>query len=186
MVILEATAQAQWQRLVQDAARLANLQLDEELEAYLVYLLSRYTREQSLGHQVQAVQYLQQLMENASQRRETLQNVGDHCLLTTGLFPARSRRRRVPVQYYVDLGRTAYDDLSQLVSEAWSGLYQRLADGFIMLMDVLLAMRELDGNSVGKLEPLLAHELCRIGSERGCHSLALQPGTVLTPPDRQH
>jgi hypothetical protein len=186
MVILETTALAQWQRLVRDAAALANLQLDEELEAYLVYLLSRYTRAHSLGHQVQALQYLQQLMENAGQRRETLQNVGDHCLLTTGLFPARSRRRSVPVQYYVDLGRTAYDDLSQLVSEAWSGLYQRLADGFVMLLDVLLAMRELDSNGDGKLEPLLAHELCRIGSERGCRSLEIHPGTLLTPADYHH
>jgi hypothetical protein len=186
MVILEATAQAQWQRLIQDATNMTDHQLDETLEAYLVFLLSRYTRDQSLGHQVQALQYLQQVLESRSQRRETLQNVGDQCLLTSGLFPARASRRRVPVQYYVDLGRTAYDDLSRLVNQAWSEVFERLAEGFVVLMDVLLAMRALDKNGAGKLEPLLAHELCRMGSQQGCRSLGLSADSILTPVERQH
>jgi len=104
----------------------------------------------------------------AGQRRiGALRDVGDQCLLYSGLFPRRARRRRVPVQYFVDLGRSAYAQLAE-VEHGLGELFERLSRDFVVLMDVLQAMKAL-GQSEPLLDPWEDAALWRHTGSRSAH-----------------
>ncbi|GMR07900.1 MAG: hypothetical protein BMS9Abin26_0904 [Gammaproteobacteria bacterium] len=166
MLITGSTATHLWQRLIREAQDDLNCPLGEELEAYLVLTLGHYTRQPALGQRILSLDYLNAMQPtsngigNSTGHVQALREVGDHCLLTSGLFPQRARRRRVQVSYYVDLGRSAYDSLSMSMNNTWSRLYQQMSEGFVVLMDILQAMRPRE-EMPAWLSPLEAHELWR-------------------------
>ncbi|MFN2349468.1 MAG: hypothetical protein ABR558_07845 [Thioalkalivibrio sp.] len=145
-LIMEPTPAAQWQRLVQEAAGHAHQELDETLESYLVLLMIRFTENPETGHRIMALDYLRGLRAAPRAQAVAMRDVGDHCLLFSGLFSQRARRRRVSVGYFVDLGRSAYQQVAdRQAGGSLSDLFGALAHGFMGLSDVLRAMRELGG-----------------------------------------
>ena len=169
-IVTGPTAAAQWQQLVQCAAAECEQRLEEELESYLVFLLMRFASKPQFADTILALEYLRSAMEEGRQQADRLRDVGDQCLLYAGLFPLRARRRLVRVHYYVDLGRSAYRQLAERVQQGWAQTFDRLADEFVGLRDVLQAMRELD--RPGELDPLALHELWQqCGSRRAASQL---------------
>lgn len=140
-LIDEPTQTALWQRLINEAQERADCPLEEMLESYLIFVLMRHVGDAELGHRLMAIEYLAQQLETGRGRRHGLRNVGDQCLLIAGLFPERARRRRVPVEYFIDLGSTAYRDLSDAMRAGFAELYGRLAETFEDLVRVLVAAR---------------------------------------------
>jgi len=154
-LILEPTATAQWQSLVCEAEAACECRLGEELESYLVFLLMRFVARPELSDRVMAVDYLHAALARGGQQIEQLRDVGDQCLLLSGLFPAQAERRLVRVSYFVNLGRSAYDMLAQRLEQAAAQVYVSLAEGFVNLLEVLQAIRGLDGKPVlGALQQL--------------------------------
>ncbi|MBZ0072972.1 MAG: hypothetical protein K8I04_14745 [Gammaproteobacteria bacterium] len=156
-LILEPTSTAQWHALVSEAESAANLQLDETLESYLVFLLMRFIARPDIAGRAMAIEYLHGLSESGQLQEAQLRDVGDQCLLYSGLYPRHAERRLVRVSYYVDLGRGAYGTLAERLRHAGAEVYQQLCEGFVALMDVLQAMRPLDGPP--PLAPLQSLEL---------------------------
>lgn len=156
-LVLHPTSEAQWQALVSEAALAADCKLDQDMESYLVFLLMRFTSRPEMVERVMALDYLESLNSMGSQRCEQLRDVGDQCLLYSGLFPAHATRKHVSVDYYVGMGRTAYHQLSEVMQHSIAVLYQQIARGFVHLMDVLHAMRAMDHEQ--RLEPVLAYDL---------------------------
>lgn len=152
------TATAQWYELVNEAESMAACRLVEELESYLVFLLMRFSRQPDLAASVLALDYLNGVLTAGSLQQERLRDVGDHCLLFSGLFPYQAERRQVRISYFVDMGRNAYQQLSHSLASSSADLYAHLSQDFISLMDVLLAVRKL-GSSGPCLDPLPAYEL---------------------------
>ncbi len=152
------TATEQWRDLVKEASDFNGVCLDEELESYLVFLLMRYMQETTLTSKVMALEYLQGLQSPASQRNECMRDVGDQCLLYSGLYPKLAQRRQVKISYYVKMGRSAYSSVSAFTQSAISNMYSHLAESFVSLMDTLQAMRNMHDTSM-QLEPLMAYEL---------------------------
>ncbi len=148
---------AHWQALVAEAGSHVGVHLDEELESYLVFTLMRYLSRPDMAQRALALDFLQAFHEHATLRNESLRDVGDQCLLVSGLFPQRARRRRTRVGYYVDLGRSAYHNLAEGLTQL-ADLFERLARQFVNAMDVLQAMR-LIGRDTPALDPLLAWDL---------------------------
>jgi hypothetical protein len=140
-LVLEPTTTAQWQTLVREAGGASHHRLDETLESYLVHLLMRFTGEAHFASRVMAFDYLQGSLAQGREREQRLRDVGDCCLITTGLFPARAERCRVRLSYYVQLGRSAYWQLAQARRNALAELFSLIAEGFVHLMEVLQAMR---------------------------------------------
>lgn len=143
-ILTEDTQTALWQTLVLEAERRAGHDLDETLESYLVFVLMRHLRDQGLGREALALEYLHARNTPGSGGHERLRDTGDHCLLLAGLFPERARRRRVPVSYYIDLGRGAYRDLGDSLRASIAELYAQLAEAFENLVEVLLAARGIE------------------------------------------
>ncbi|MBI1423956.1 MAG: hypothetical protein GC149_10860 [Gammaproteobacteria bacterium] len=165
-LFVEQEATAQWHDLVKEAEAFNGVHLDEELESYLVFLLMRYTGRPELAAKVMALDYLHGAQTAGSERREKMRDVGDQCLLFSGLFPKRAEKRRVRVSYYVDLGRTAYHNVAEAAQAAMAEMFHHLSDSFVSLMDTLQAMRSMHARDQ-QLDPLHALDLLQdTGSQR--------------------
>ncbi len=166
-IILEPTPQAQWQTLVHEAQAACDRQLDESLESYLVFLLMRFADRPEAVARVMAEDYLNSMQQGGSERHLQLREVGDHCLLFSGLFPRLAERRLVRVSYFVNIGRSSYRQLSDRLDRQRSVMFGHLSDAFVVLMDVLHAMRELGGQTL--LTPIQAMELWEDTGSQRCY-----------------
>jgi hypothetical protein len=156
-IVTEPTATAQWQLLVSEAAADCDCTLDQELESYLVFLLMRFSSRPEMAQSVLALEFLQAIRSQGGLRKEQLRDVGDQCLLYSGLYPKRASRRLVNIRYYVDLGRASYEQIASSIQQGYTHVYERLSEYFVLLMDILQAMRELDGRRT--MDLLTLHEL---------------------------
>jgi hypothetical protein len=143
MGLLVVQGLEQWRSLVQEAQYQSQLQLHEDLESYLVFLLNRYNTETSLAESRPGFELLQSLSRLSSTRSIQLRDVGDRCLLFAGFFPGIAQRRRVNVRYFVDIGQSAYGQLSMISKDHLVGLYRMLSKQFIDLMKILHEIRAL-------------------------------------------
>lgn len=158
-LIIHPTAAAQWSELVNEASATNNIKLSENLASYLVFLLTRFTKSPEIANQIMALALLDGLHQPPIQRQQALRDVGDVCLLYSGFFPAMAQRRLVRVSYFVKIGQTAYFSLSEYSgASSLSNLFLELGEQFIVLMEVLQVMRELDGDRLS-LDPILAEEI---------------------------
>lgn len=72
------------------------------------------------------------------QRFEQLKRLGDSSLYISGFFSDSFQRKIIDIDYYVDMGRMAYDSLSINVDEdTFSKLYKEISLKFMVLVDVL-------------------------------------------------
>ncbi len=149
---------AQWQRLVLEAQEITQSPLSEDLESYLVFMLMRNINNSDINSKVMAVEYINSIKSHGTERELRLREVGDQCLLFSGLFPQRAQRRHMKVKYYVDLGRTAYLHLAEDLTAGVAKLYQQLSDSFVYIMDTLLAIRSMTEKQQQQ-DVLLAFEL---------------------------
>lgn len=166
-LILEPTSQSQWQALVQEAQASCDRRLDETLESYLVFLLMRFCKQPHCTSRIIAEDYLNSQACTGEMRIERLRDVGDHCLLFSGMFPQIAERRLVRVSYFVEIGQSAYWQLSDTLDRGFASVYKHLSEAFVVLMDVLHAMRELGGDAV--LTPFQAMDLWTDTGSRRCY-----------------
>jgi hypothetical protein len=182
-LVLHPTSTAQWRALVDEAQAAAQHRLDEELESYLVFLLMRFARTPQVLAGALAEQYLESRLAKGEVRRERLREVGDRCLLFSGLFPHLARRRRVTVSYYVTLGQGAYAELSGTLAHRMGEMYAQLARTFVSLMDVLQWMRRMHDQKP-LLDPLQAFDLWASTQSTGArHDLQMVTAATPTIPD---
>lgn len=154
--ILESSELSQWHTLVQEAEQDYGCQLDETMQNYLVFTLMRFAKNRQLNAKALALDYLTSHHLPDKLRSEQLRDIGDQCLLVSGLYPQSAEKRQVGVTYYIDLGRSAYYHISELTQQGIAELYQQLAESFILLMDLLQTIRQY---STPALNPLAAFEL---------------------------
>ena len=148
---------AQWQKLVLDGEKASDIQLGEELESYLVFLLMRYLEKPEMTNRIMAMEYLSSMESSGQLQQEQLRDVGDCCLLFSGFFPKIAEKRRVRISYYVNIGRTAYHHLAETCQTKLADMFHEVGDGFIHLMDVLQAIRSFENEAL--LSPMAAMDL---------------------------
>ncbi|MEO8673474.1 MAG: hypothetical protein ABI411_19330 [Tahibacter sp.] len=157
-ILTDTAATALWHDLVRDAERRGGAQLDVELESHLVFLLMRHLRDAQLGNTIFALDYLRALDEGGAQRSDALRELGDRCLLIAGLYPQQAQRRRVNLDYFLELGSRAYAELADASRTLWADLYRRIARTFARLARVLVEVRRLTQRD--SLDALARHALC--------------------------
>lgn len=141
-IYIQPTPMAQWYALVNEAQFGCQLDLDEDLESYLVFMLMRFSGKTELSQSVVAIEFLESLHKTGSMRTNCLQEVGDKCLLISGFFPEQIRKRRLKESYYIDLGQNAYYALANHSKLMAADLFKSLSHEFLILRDVLKAMRQ--------------------------------------------
>jgi len=141
--IRQGAAAELWQSAIREACEGGGRALDESQESYMVFVLLRHQRDQRLLARIQALEWLDAQQQAGSARADALRDVGDRCLLVAGLFPALAKRRRVGVDYFIDLGRGAYQGVAEAGRDAYAGLFAHLADSYRELVTVLQGVRAL-------------------------------------------
>jgi hypothetical protein len=154
MTLIVGSTQALWRDIIHEAEATCEILLNEDLECYLVFLLARYTNKPEVLKQIMASELLEGLKLTRNKREIALQDVGDKCLIFSGLFPNMAEKRMVKVSYYVGIGQSAYDTLSKKRND----IYYLLAKQFVSLMDVLQSIRQYS-KEFPDLAPLQAYDL---------------------------
>lgn len=171
-IVTGPTSLAEWQALILEAEKNCSVNLDEETESYLVFLLMRFTEKPEMAASILGMEFLQIMANTRSNQEADLRDLGDKCLLYSGLFPGRAERRRVSIGYFVKLGRAAYQALSDQ-SEHLARVYYALCQKFVSLMEVLQSTRELAGKG-SSLSPFQALSLWE--EVRSPHALRVLQG----------
>jgi len=146
-IITQASILASWYRIIAEAEEKIDMQLDEELESYTVFMLIRFTEKTEIGKSIIAIDFLNALSMHGTQHQQELQSIGDKCLLLSGLFPGIATKRRVDVSYFMGMGQNAYQQLNAL-TEHDETLYANLTENFGEITKVLGAIRPVakEGN----------------------------------------
>lgn len=142
--IMQGNTNELWYTLIHEGQKVSNQPLNPSLEKYLVDLLSRFYADSSLAKSAVGLDFLEALQLHSLQGQFlALQTVGDKCLLLSGLFPEQAQRRRVDVNYYVQLGRQAYGILTTLspYQRQQTHFFASLREAFVTLMNVLQSLR---------------------------------------------
>ena len=149
-LLLQPTSLSQWQALLNEAQVAAAVTLQEDLESYLAFMLMRFCQQPEIAKSALGLEFLIALDNLSSLHDQKLQEVGDKCLIFSGLFPENAHKRRVSMNYYIELGQTAYGMLSNKnhfpEKQRTFELYTSLSHGFVGMRDVLDAMRDTDLN----------------------------------------
>lgn len=148
-LLLQPTSLSQWQALLNEAQVAAAVTLQEDLESYLVFMLMRFCQQPEIAKSALGLEFLIALENLSSLQDQKLQEVGDKCLIFSGLFPENANKRRVSMNYYIELGQTAYGMLSN--KNHCPKLYTSLSSQFVIVRDVLDAMRDTDINRTNDL-----------------------------------
>lgn len=138
-LLLQPTSLSQWQALLNEAQASASVTLQEDIESYLAFMLMRFCQHPEIAKSAIGLEFLLALDSLSGLQDQKLQEIGDKCLLFSGLFPENAHKRRVSMHYYIELGQTAYGMLSDK-----NDLYASLCHQFVILRDVLDAMRDTD------------------------------------------
>ncbi|HVY53761.1 MAG TPA: hypothetical protein VHA13_04505 [Gammaproteobacteria bacterium] len=136
-ILIESTPLALWYEAIHKAQADSHIVLKADIESYLVFLLMRYVSDKELAKEVIAVKFLKCMQYPYNLQRTIMQNVGDQCLLISGLFPALAEKRHVKVSYFIDIGQIAYE----VVSKRNNDLYSLLSKQFLQMMNVLRSFR---------------------------------------------
>lgn len=190
-LVLYPTSTAQWQALVSESEKKLEMNLSEELESYLVFLLMRFIKNPNILQSILATDFLLSLAQLKNEREKSIRDVGDKCLLFSGFFPGRARKCRVNISYFVKLGQTAYQFLADNHAEHDAELFEHLCQEFVGLMDILQAMHpsKLSGGNLKDyhLDLLQAEELWHdLGSKNAfkilseCTNGFVLPGMIPT------
>lgn len=157
LLVVEPSETSQWYNLVLEAEGLSECGLSETSESYLVFLLHRFTQKPEIAQSVLALSFLDGMNSIGKTKLESLREVGDQCLLFAGFFPEQAAKRLVDVGYFIDLGRTAYDEISTLERYESSEIFSELTETYLDMLQILHAIRNM--NDKNRITPLLAMEI---------------------------
>lgn len=177
LLLNSSTPLALWRDIIHDAEVNCSIQLHEDLESYLVFLMMRFTNQPDIVKQILATDFLKSLKLTKDLKLYHLQNVGDKCLIYSGLFPSNAVRRHVKISYFVNIGQSAYS----IISDQKNDLYASLSNQFVTLMDILQSIRQ-HSKKYSDLLPFEAYDLWQeTGSKRALRVLKnyTQEGSVI-------
>lgn len=136
-----------------------NLDVQDEVEFYLVNLLCEYINPSQLaavdGSPLNfdtplAVMLAKALDAPPHKRLKILKYLGDSSLYVSGFFQDYFNRKVFDIGYYIDLGSAAYNNVSSIMRELhgdehFASMYQDMAEQFTSLVDVIAEVAQAHG-----------------------------------------
>ena len=130
-----------FKELVDAAIARQNIGARELTTFYVVQLLATFL-ERPVDDSPLALQLTRALHAAGAEQRASLKQVGDVSLFVSGFFSDSLRRKLVDVDYYVNIGGSAYGALSRQADDTLSPVFAELADKFVAFVDVLSEVSE--------------------------------------------
>jgi len=168
--------------------------VDPHAAHYVVNLLTLFSRSEDLYEDhgdSYGIKPLALMMADAADaptvadRNDSLQRIGDVALFISGFFADSLAHRLVDLDYYINMGGSAYDSLSEEIrgtfrGRALAGVYKELARKFQIVVDVLNEVRDGAVQS-SDIDLLRTYEVwLRTGSKRAA-DLLKQNGVIPMP-----
>jgi hypothetical protein len=179
---LVSQPQDYFRELVTEALSKQQIKTKPETEFYLVNLLNQFMKTESLYGQAEDGSFREQPLAfmikeaieepQAEQQAVKFRHIGDVSLYTAGFFQDSLNRKLVDVDYYIDVGHTAYKKVAYRAEEAiLRVIYEELASKFSAFVDVLAAVSDKTTPRTEK-DLLRMYELwVRTGSDRAAKAL---------------
>ncbi len=135
--------------VVKEACTQRHVKTQPQIEAYLVQLLKYYLDSKNLHRPPQedstekpaqtfAEMYLQAVNSETTKKKELMRTLADRSLYLTGFFSDYFQRKIVDIDYYVEIGSAAYQNLSTLTKEdTLSLVYSTFSKRFYEYVEVL-------------------------------------------------
>ncbi len=134
-----------------------HLDINEQAEAYVVNLLTMFSRAEALYEQTAEglrIRPLAHMLAEAvdaptpGARNRSLQRLGDVSLFIAGFFARSFARKLVDIDYHIAMGGNAYSSLADTMQRSSSGrtvamIYAELAQKFQRLVDALNEVSEM-------------------------------------------
>lgn len=143
MMICDSSDINSWYQLINAAKGSCGYDFSDGLDHYLVLTLRAFIQNTDIADNVLALTFLENITHSNNLTAQNIRYVGDQCLLLSGLFPERAKRRNVSLSYYVDMGKNSYLTLAEASPHLKldNDLFYELGKHFVGLMDVLHAIR---------------------------------------------
>jgi hypothetical protein len=125
--------------LVNDALAKRRLEVQPLVSNYLVQLLETYLVSENLYQKgTLAEMYMQSFHVERQLRIEMLKKLGDSSLYIAGFFGDSLRRKIIDIDYYKDIGGSAYGSLAKTVEDEFQArVFNDFSTRFIDYVDVL-------------------------------------------------
>lgn len=116
----------------------ANVNLEHEVEAFVVHTFARYMEQPNIPTDAIAIKMMQATNKSGIQRKQEFQQIAEECLLIDGL--ELNSRRWPSKRYYSDMGKIALEHraYSERPPEL---LYEKIASEFDILSRVLNSIK---------------------------------------------
>lgn len=181
---------------IDDVVSRQQVDIDPHAAHYVVNMLTLFSRSDELYEDDGEVYGLRPLAlmladaadaDSAEQRTQLLQRIGDVALFISGFFSDGLASKAVDVDYYIQMGGTAYGSLSEEVrgsvrGRAVADVFRELALKFQVVVDILNEIS--DGPSDRDL--LRAYEVWRRTGSKRAEQLLRKNGVVPMADVRQH
>jgi hypothetical protein len=184
MTVLAAQSVKEYFReLVGSSIQRQRVHVQELTQFYIVNLLAHFQLYRE-GQEEEALALLlaRALESQRTERAQVLKRMGDLSLYVSGFFSDSLNRKLVHADYYMAMGRRAYEALAALAgAHGLGGVYDELAGKFARLVDVLNEVSERTAvtTNVGLVK--LYERWLRTGSERAAEMLRDRGVVALTP-----
>jgi hypothetical protein len=163
--------------------------IQPETTLYLVQLLVDFLQSDQLfvkepdgrvGQEPLAFMLKKAVEAPREERARHLRRMGDTALYVSGFFSDSLSRKLVDVDYYAAMGGRAYDALSGLRRDRTAGVFQELAEKFLLVVDLFseISERAAVTSNAGILR--LYERYVRTGSDR-LRTLLADKGVVAMP-----
>lgn len=145
---------------VDEARGKLKLELDEEVEFYVVNLLCEFvfspaldvSEESDCAFNYPLALVLKKALESPPERRSGIfKKMGDTSLYVAGYFQDYFNRKTFDIDYYITMGRNAFGNLSELMKHHhadphFASIYGEIANRFSDLVELLATISESSAN----------------------------------------
>ena len=167
-----------FKELVEGALAHQRITAGELTSFYVVNLLTGFLQRPAYDDDTpMAVRLAEAVNAAGAKQRDSLRQIGDLSLFMSGFFADSFQRKLVDVDYYANIGGTAYAALSRYETDAFSSVFAELADNFVRFADVLSEVSER-ASCASNADLLRLYERWLKTGSRRCGQLLLERGVV--------
>ena len=176
---------------IDDVIARQGVDLDPQATCYVVNLITLYSRSEDFYEddgETYGVKPLALMLADAADaaspeaRNQSLQRIGDVALFIAGFFIEGLAKRAVDVDYYVQMGGSAYGSLSDeirgsLRGDTFAPVYRELALKFQVLVDVLNEVKD-GGQGGSNADIVRSYEIWRRTGSRRAERFLREQGVI--------
>ncbi|MDA0911861.1 MAG: hypothetical protein O2809_09980 [Proteobacteria bacterium] len=149
MVVIANTMIESFYDLIGEAQKVVGIELDVEIEAFVVYALLRNVNYTELKDMT----FAQSLLTGISHKNtDELEKVLDCSLIYAGWYPKRAQKLGLSPSYFSDIGKTASLELAyyyRILKSSYQKTYAKISvefDKLVMLLQSFLSAQEVQKN----------------------------------------